>query len=69
MGEGLLAKKYEAGIAFSSLLEEYPGRFQVLEDVGAICDAWVVFGTAAVDKGKAVVWTDSPVARLYRDAA
>lgn len=67
VGEGLLAKKYEAGIAFSSLLEEYPERFQVLEDAGAICDAWVVFGTAAVDRGKAVVWTDSPPA-LRSDA-
>jgi hypothetical protein len=69
VGEGLLEGRYEAGIAFASLVEEHPREFEIQEFIGAVCDAWVVFGTRAVDGGRAVVWKDSPVSACYRDAA
>jgi hypothetical protein len=69
VGEGLLRGEYEAGIVFASLAEERPGEYEVLEHIGAVCDAWMVFGTRPVDEGRAIVWADSPVAALYRAAA
>lgn len=67
--QGLLAGHYEAGIAFSSLAERQPEDFDLVEQIGTICDAWVVFGRDAVDGGQAVVWTRSPARRQYRATA
>jgi hypothetical protein len=61
--EGLLAGRYDAGIAFDSLARAHVHQFEVVQDIGSICDAWIVYGRDAVDDGQAVVWTDSPVAR------
>lgn len=66
VGDGLVAGRYQAGIAFTSLCEQHPDAFEVVEDIGAVCDAWLVFGTQPVDGGQAAVWVDSPVSRLYK---
>lgn len=65
VGEWLLQGKYEAGIAFSTLAEAYPERFEVIEPIGSVCDAWVMYGPEAVDGDEAVVWRGSPVRKLY----
>ena len=65
VGLGLLQGRYDAGIAFASLAFEHPERFEVVQAVSPVCDAWIVFGSTPVDRGQAVVWTESPVARLY----
>lgn len=66
--KGLVDGRYEAGIAFASLVEQRPGDFEVVEMIGTVCDAWMVFGRTEVDQGRAVVWTDSPASRQYRVA-
>ncbi|MBT2337129.1 hypothetical protein J7E49_24915 [Variovorax paradoxus] len=66
--EGLIDGRYEAGIAFASLVEQRPQEFEVVEVIGTVCDAWMVFGRTGVDEGGAVVWTDSPASRQYRAA-
>lgn len=66
VGQALLRGTYAAGIAFTTLVEAHPARFEVVEAIGSVCDAWVVYGTQPVDDDRAVVWADSPVARLYR---
>jgi hypothetical protein len=43
VNEGRLRKKNEADLAFSSLARPQPGRFEVLEDIGSICDAALLF--------------------------
>lgn len=65
VGRGLVEGRYVAGIAFTALAEENPGAFEVVEDIGPVCDAWVMFGTRPVDEGRTVVWAQSPVSRLY----
>jgi hypothetical protein len=69
VGEGLLQGRYEAGIAFASLAEEHPHLLKVEEAIGAVSDAWVVFGRQPIDQGRAIVWEDSPVAARYRAEA
>jgi hypothetical protein len=64
---GLAEGRYEAGIVFASFAEAHAERFEVIEPIGTICDAWIVYGREAVDEGRAVVWKDSPVARQFRE--
>ncbi|CAN7723163.1 hypothetical protein LJR084_006204 [Variovorax sp. LjRoot84] len=59
--------RYETGIVFASFAEAHAERFEVMEPIGTICDAWIVYGREAVDEGRAVVWKDSPVARQFRE--
>ncbi|MDN8617316.1 hypothetical protein [Variovorax ginsengisoli] len=65
VGRGLVDGRYAAGIAFSALADEHPGVFEVVEDIGAVCDAWIMYGVRPVDGGQAIVWTGSPVSSLY----
>lgn len=62
---GLTEGRYDAGIVFSSFALAQADLYQVIEPIGPVCDAWTVFGRESVDAGAAVVWRDSPVARLY----
>ena len=68
VGEGLLQGRYGAGIAFASLAAQHPERLELVQMIGSICDAWVVFGPTPVDGGAAEVWTGAPVSRLYAGA-
>ena len=62
---GLVEGRYDAGIVFSSFALAHAGAFQIVEAIGTVCDAWIMFGRKAVDNGAAVVWRDSPVGRQY----
>ncbi|MET3184120.1 UNVERIFIED_ORG: hypothetical protein ABIC43_007316 [Variovorax guangxiensis] len=63
---GLEEGRYGAGIVFASFAASRTERFEVIEPIGTVCDAWIVYGRAAIDEGRAVVWKDSPVARQFR---
>jgi hypothetical protein len=64
---GLSEGRYGAGIVFSDFAQKHADRFQVIEPIGTVCDAWIVYGREAVDQGRAVVWKDSPLARQFQD--
>jgi hypothetical protein len=64
---GLTEGHYEAGIVFESLAAARAERFEVIEPIGSICDAWIVYGREAVDEGRAVVWKESPVALQFQN--
>ncbi|MGJ7491426.1 hypothetical protein [Variovorax sp. ZT4R33] len=63
--QGLRARRYDAGIVFMSFALANCGEWQVLAPIGTFCNAWIVCGREAVDRGEAVVWRDSPVAHQY----
>lgn len=65
--DGLLEGQYEAGITFESFVTEHPAAFEVVEYIGSVSDAWIVYGRESVDEGKAVIWTESPIAGRYRE--
>jgi hypothetical protein len=65
VSEGLLARRHAAGIGFASFAQSHPEDLEIVEPVGSICDAWVLFGRMAVDDGQAVICTTSPVSRLF----
>jgi len=63
--EGLLRGDYEAGIVFERLLDEVPGRFDLVTSIGTVCDAWILYGREPVDEGQTVVWPQSPVVKRF----
>jgi hypothetical protein len=64
---GLSEGSYGAGIIFSEFAHKHADRFEVIEPIGTVCDAWIVYGREALDRGRAVVWKNSPIARQFRD--
>lgn len=64
---GLSEGRYGAGIVFLDFAQKHADRFEVVEPIGTVCDAWIVYGREALDQGRAVVWKDSPIARQFRD--
>lgn len=60
--DGLNEGRYEAGIVFTAFALEHADRFEIVESIGTVCDAWILYGREAVDEGRAVVWRESPVA-------
>lgn len=67
--DALLAGRFDAGIVFSAALDAHADRFELVQDLGSVCDAWVLFGRQAVDAGEPVVWRHSPVARQFTQHA
>lgn len=66
VADGLVARKYDSGIAALELVAEYPGRFKIEHEIGAIQDAWVMFGREAICLGDILVWPEHPVRKLFR---
>lgn len=63
--EVLLDGQVDAGIVFTRLLDEQPDRLELLQDLGSVRDAWVLFGRELVNAGETVAWPDSPIALSF----
>lgn len=61
----LLGGQVDAGIVFTRLLNEQPQRLALLQDLGSVRDAWVLFGRELVHASETVAWPDSPIARCF----
>lgn len=61
--EALLEGVADSGIAFSSFLDKHPGRFECLQDLGCVRDAWVLFGRGAGHAGEPLAGGDAPASR------
>lgn len=61
----LLDGQVDAGIVFTRLLFEHQDRLELLQDLGSVRDAWVLFGRELVHASETDVWPDSPVARCF----
>ncbi len=65
---GLLAGKYDSGIAATELLTRYPGRLRLELEIGPVQDAWILFGRDPIDIGEIQIWPESPVVPLLNRA-
>ena len=63
---GLLDGRFDSGIAALELAEQYPDLLRVDKEIGAIDDAWLVYGVEPVTNGGIVAWLNSPAAALFR---
>lgn len=66
VAEGLLAGAYDSGLTLLRIAEQYPDRFRVDEIIGAVDDAWLVYGLEPTCQERMQAWPDSPAAALFR---
>jgi len=69
VAEGLLSGRYDSGITALEVAEAYPGRLRVDATIGAVDDAWLVYGPGRVCEDGLVAWPGSPGARWLRERA
>ena len=64
VAEGLLAGRFDSGLAALELLDRNPGRFRLDREIGPVQDAWVLFGREPVSRADILLWPDCPIVRL-----
>lgn len=69
VAQGLLAGKYDSGIAALEAASANPDRLRVDETIGAVDDAWLVYARRRVCEHGMVAWRHGPGARWLRDRA
>ena len=67
--QGLIDGRYGAGLAYASAVERHPGLLRMVEFIGTVDDAWIVYGRTRVSASRLLAWPDSPAAALYRRTA
>lgn len=66
---GLVDGKYDVGLGYVSAAEKNPDLLRVVEFIGTVDDAWIVYGRTRVSANRLVAWRDSPAASLYNHTA
>jgi hypothetical protein len=66
VGAGLLDGRYDAGIALLELHDANPGVFRVVQSIGTVDDAWLVYTRQRTCTDGILAWRDSPVGRALR---
>ena len=60
----LLSGEFDAGFTSLDLLQEHPGRFRVLKEIGEVDVAWLVYGRTRVNTGDMIAWRDAPARQV-----
>lgn len=68
VADGLLAGKYDSGITLARFATAHPNVLVVDETIGTVVDPWLVFASQPVVTQDALIWPDSPAARLLKGA-
>lgn len=66
---GLVEGTYEAGLAYAAIAQAYPQRLHIVQHVGSVDDAWIVYGRTRVGDGGVTACAASPSAARYRQMA
>jgi hypothetical protein len=69
VSNGLVEGKYEAGLGYVSVAKQHPHLLHVVEFIGTVDDAWIVYGRTRVSENRLLAWRNSPAAALYRRTA
>ncbi|MGR4869956.1 hypothetical protein ACIPRI_13925 [Variovorax sp. LARHSF232] len=69
VSQGLLDGNYEVGLGYVSTAEQHPETLRIVEFIGSVDDAWIVYGRTRVSDNRLLAWRDSPAAALYRRTA
>lgn len=65
VAQGLLEGRYEAGLTYAALASDHPDRFETIEMIGTVDDAWMVYGRHRLAGGLLVADVRSPAALAY----
>ena len=63
---GLLEGRFDSGIAALEVADAHPDALRVDEIIGAVDDAWLVYGVEPVANGELLALRDGPAVALYR---
>lgn len=63
---GLEAGRYDSGLTLRRFLDAAPDRYRLDWEIGAVTDAWLVYGRTALPSPEQTIRRDSPGARLLR---
>ncbi len=69
VARGLLEGRFDAGLTFSTLVDQYPDRFCIDLAVPSVDDAWLVYGRERVSNGALVACAGGPAAKMFRSLA
>lgn len=69
VADGLLAGRYDSGIAALAFGEAHPDHVRIDAVIGAPDDAWLVFGRERTCTGGLLAWRETPVAARWRTSA
>jgi len=69
VSKGLVDGTYEVGLGYVSVAQKHPQLLHVVEFIGTVDDAWIVYGRTRVSENRLLAWRDSPAAALYRRTA
>jgi len=67
--EGLAQGTYEAGLGYASIVQAHAERLRVVQFIGTVDDAWLVYGRTRLSEGRITAWRDSPAGRVFRREA
>ncbi len=65
VAEGLVAGRFDSGIAALDFAAAHPGLFRVELELGSVDDPWIVYGRERASDGGVVAWLDGPASRMY----
>jgi hypothetical protein len=66
VARGLLAGKYDSGITATSYAQHHPDRLRIDAAIGAVEDAWLVYGRERACGGQLLAWFDAPGMARWR---
>jgi hypothetical protein len=66
VSRGLVEGKYQVGLGYVSTAHQHPQLLRMVEFIGTVDDAWIVYGRTRVSDNRLLAWRDSPAAALYR---
>jgi hypothetical protein len=69
VSKGLVDGTYAAGLGYVSFAEKYPDVLSIVEFIGTVDDAWIVYGRTKVCDGGISAWPDSPAAAIFHAMA
>jgi hypothetical protein len=69
VSKGLVDGTYAAGLGYVSVAEKHPDLLSIIEFIGTVDDAWIVYGRTKVCDGGISAWPQSPAASLFHAMA
>ncbi len=66
VSRGLVEGTYQVGLGYVSTAQRHPQLLHIVEFIGTVDDAWIVYGRTRVSDNRLLAWRDSPAAALYR---
>lgn len=64
--QGLVDGTYDVGLGYASIASTHAESLHVVQFIGSVDDAWLVYGRDRVSEGKLLAWRDNPAGRIYR---